>query len=321
MSDTQEDGAAPSTQDTVQSLLRRYHLDGERGAREQAIRVSMPLARHLASRYYHGREPLDDLVQVAYLGLVKAVDRYDPERGVLFSTFATPTILGELRRHFRDSTWALHVPRGVHDAALAVERARERLWQMTGQTPTTDQLVAETGLSVELVIEALHVRGANDTLPLESGPDGAAVPLVERLGSEDGGFATVEHRALLGDAIPRLSEHERHVLGLRFFADLTQSEIAGRVGVSQMQISRVLRHALDTISQSVHEPPDPGGCVHPSPHRFDLRPSGRDAGALAHASHRSHRSGIPIDPCPGLLTSREHLANDRDRPPRRGESA
>lgn len=317
MPDTQNDGGAPSTQDTVRSLLRRYHLDGEDRAREQAIRVSMPLARRLASRYYHGREPLEDLVQVAYLGLVKAVDRYDPERGVLFSTFATPTILGELRRHFRDSTWALHVPRGLHDAALAVEGARERLCRTTGQTPTTDQLAAETGLSATVVIEALHARDANATLSLQSGPDSAAVCLAERLGSEDGDFARAEHRAMLGDAILRLSEHERHVLGLRFFADLTQSEIAGRVGVSQMQISRVLRHALDTLSQSVHGSPDQNDAVHPSPDRLGLRASGMGGGVLVDASHRD---GSPAGPHPGRRASREPLAAARHRSSRRGES-
>ncbi|HEY5429930.1 MAG TPA: sigma-70 family RNA polymerase sigma factor [Solirubrobacteraceae bacterium] len=269
-------------------------------------------------RYYRGREPLEDLGQVAYLGLVKAFDRYDPERGVSFSTFATPTILGELRRHFRDSTWALHVPRGLHDAALAVEGARERLCQTTGQTPTTDHLAAETGLGVTVVAEALHVRDANDTLPPESGPDGASVPLAERRGSEDGGFETAEHRAMLGDAIPRLPVHERHVLGLRFFADLTQSEIAGRVGVSQMQISRVLRHALDTLSQSMHGQADPPESVHLSPHRFDLWASGRAAGALAPASHTT---GILADPRPRLHTSQERIADARHHLSRPGEHA
>lgn len=302
MPDIRRNGGGSPTHDTVQVLLKRFHIDGERGAREQAIRISMPLARSLASRYYHGREPLEDLVQVACLGLVKAVDRYDPERGVLFSTFATPTILGELRRHFRDSTWALHVPRGLHDAALAVEAARERLSQMAGQTPTTNQLAAETGLSVSLVIEALHLRNANDPLSLESDRDGASLPVAEQLGSEDGSLASAEHRVLLADAMTSLPEHERHVLGLRFFADLTQSQIAGRVGVSQMQISRVLRHALDTLSRCVNGPPDPDDSVHLRPDRLGLRASGREVGALAYASHRDAGPGTHLIATPVRAT-------------------
>ncbi len=299
--------------------------------------MSMPLARRLALRHYHGREPLEDLVQVACVGLVKAVDRFDPSRRVSFWSFAVPTILGELRHHLRDTTWALHMPRGVHDASLAVERARQRLCQTTGRTPTIEQLAAETGLSAELVAEAVRVRGVNNTLPLTT-PDDASVPLAERLGGEDRGFAVAEHRVMLGDAIPSLTEHEQHVLALRFVYDLTQSEIARCFGVSQMQISRVLRRALDTLSQSmrpeatgaaqrlapcnpdetmrgaawhathVEEAGEPlvrsrRGCVHSLSRCFDLRASGTEGGELTPAPVYQ-RDRVRSDVRPPLLGER-----------------
>ena len=235
----------------LQQLFVRYHRAGDLSAREQAIQRSMPLARRLAFRYYRRREPLEDLVQVAYLGLVKAVDRFDPDRGASFASFATPTILGELRRHFRDSTWALHVPRGLHDAAMAVDRAREHLNRMTGGAPSAEQLAVATGLSADRVTEAVRARAMAETLSLEGSTDDESLPLAERLGCEDNGYELAEDRAVLGDALGRLTERERRVLRLRFADEMTQSQIARRVGVSQMQVSRLLREALDALSQQV----------------------------------------------------------------------
>jgi RNA polymerase sigma-B factor len=250
MADTDEK-AAPRSQYQLQPLLVRYHRVGDLWAREQAIQRSMPLAKRLAYRYYRHREPLDDLVQVAYVGLVKAVDRFDPDRGVSFVSFATPTILGELRRHFRDSTWALHVPRGLHDAAMAVDRARERLGRRTGGAASPEQLAVATGLSVDRVAEAVRARAMADTMSLEASPDDETPSLADRLGSEDSGYDLVEDRAMLGDAFGRLTERERRVLTLRFADEMTQAQIACRVGVSQMQVSRLLRDALDTLSQQL----------------------------------------------------------------------
>jgi RNA polymerase sigma-B factor len=241
---------------TLASLLSRYHRYGDRSARERAISMSMPLARRIAVRHYHGREPLDDLVQVAYLALVTAVDRFDPDRGVAFATYAVPTITGELRHHFRDCTWGMHVPRSLQDAVLAVEAARERLYRITGNVPSEVRLARETGLPVERVREALRAREASEVRALDSDPGEDSFSLAERVGREDHGFELAEHRALLADVVPRLSETEREVLALRFIADLKQSEIAGRVGVSQMQISRVLRRVLDRLGEQIRSATD-----------------------------------------------------------------
>lgn len=249
MPDTNERAARGSSSNKLQRLLVRYHRTGELWARERAIRESMPLARRLAFRYYHRREPLDDLVQVAYLGLVKAIDRFDPDRGVSFASFATPTILGELRRHLRDSTWALHVPRSLHDAAMAIDRAHEQLGWLPGGAPSTEQLAVATGLSADRITEALRARAMAHTLPLEGSASDESLPLTERLGSEDSGYELAEDRAMLDDALGRLTQRERRVLRLRFADEMTQSQIAGRVGVSQLQVSRLLQGALDTLSQ------------------------------------------------------------------------
>jgi RNA polymerase sigma-B factor len=233
------------------SLLGDYRRNGDRHARDRAISMSMPLARGLALRHFRGREPLDDLLQVAYMGLVKAADRFEPDRGVAFSTFAVPTIMGELRRHFRDCTWAVHVPRSVHDAALTVEAAYDRLHRTTGRTPTPAELAAETGLTVDRVFEALQAREVSVMKPLDTDTGDEALSPAERVGSADHGFELAEYRTMLAYALRRLPEDERRVLALRFCADLKQAEIAARVGVSQMQISRLLHRALGALERQM----------------------------------------------------------------------
>lgn len=212
------------------------------------------LARHLALRYSDGIEPLDDLVQVASLGLIKAIDRFDPERGVSFTTFAVPTILGELRRHFRDRGWAIHVPRDLKEASLRVSRA---LAGHGGRSPTPAQLAQETGLSVEAVLEALEVAGAQRALsldaPIGTEEDGSSATLLDQLGDADDDLDRARDRATIARLTHVLDERDREILRLRFEEDLTQSEIGAHIGVSQMQVSRLIRAALARMRAAAGE--------------------------------------------------------------------
>jgi len=222
---------------------------GDQSARSRLIEMHMPLARTLAVQYRHAREPLDDLCQVANLGLVKAVDRYDPQRGIAFTSYAVPTILGELKRHFRDRTWTIHVSRSVQESIARVEKISEELRQELGRWPSVGEVANVTGMTVEEVTEARLAEGASRLasldapLPREDPADGG---LADQLGSEDRGLDRVEDalwiEQLSGDLTPR----QREVLRLRFVEDLVQREIAERVGLSQMHVSRILR---DTLAQ------------------------------------------------------------------------
>jgi RNA polymerase sigma-B factor len=242
----------------AEHLVVRYRLTGDRGARDGAIERSMPLARRLALRYHRGNEPLDDLLQVAYLGLVKAVDRFDPGHGSSFSSFAIPTITGELRRYFRDTTWTLHVPRGVQEAALDVARARTALTHRLGRAPTVSELAEETGLGCEQITEALYARTVQKTTSLEhprAGKIDGDLAIAETIGCEDDALELIVDRVTVAPHLRSLPAREREILFLRFARDLTQSEIAERVGCSQMQISRLLRRAIGRLSVVRDEPP------------------------------------------------------------------
>src|SRR4051794_20905368 len=229
--------------------LWRRARQGDQSARGRLIEMHMPLARSLAVQYRHAREPLDDLCQVANLGLVKAVDRFDPDRGIAFTSFAVPTILGELKRHFRDRTWTIHVSRGVQESIARVEKATEALRQELGRFPSAAEVGGICGMPVEEVTEARLAEGASRLasldapLPREDPGDGG---LADQLGTEDSGLDRVEDalwiEQLAGDLTPR----QREVLRLRFVEDLVQREIAERVGLSQMHVSRILR---DTLAQ------------------------------------------------------------------------
>jgi RNA polymerase sigma-B factor len=232
-------------------LLERYHRTGDEAAREELIRRFLPLARQLARRYERPDEPLDDLVQVASVGLVKAVRRFDPTRGIAFSSFAVPTILGELKRYFRDSSWAVHVPRAMQERALEVNRAVTELSRDLGRSPTPAEVAEFTQLTLEEVLEAMEAATAYDSVPLEAPrpdhEDGEGEGVVDRLGAEDHGFALAEYSATLAPQLRALPERDRLVLYLRFVEDLTQSEIAERIGVSQMHVSRLIRRALERL--------------------------------------------------------------------------
>lgn len=236
---------------TAEQLIRRWRRTGDERWRERAIAAYMPLARRLARRFHPGPEPLDDLVQVAYMGLVKAVDRYDPESGYRFGAFAIPTITGELRRHFRDTTWAIHVPRGMQEQALHVRKATQSLTERNGRAPTVGELSAETGLDTEQVVEALQAQVAREPSSIErpvgGEEEGDGLLLGDTLGGDDDGFDLVEHRVSIAPLLAALRPRERELLFMRFAREMTQTEIAEHFGCSQMHISRVLRRVLDRL--------------------------------------------------------------------------
>jgi RNA polymerase sigma-B factor len=235
-----------------QRLFLRYQREGDPNARRELIERYLPLARSLARRYERRGEPFEDLVQVASLGLVKAIDRFEPERGLSFSSYAVPTVLGELRRYFRDSGWALHVPREMQERVLKVNAAVERLSRQFGRSPSPQQVADELDLPVEDVLEAIAANAAYETSPLDtplSSRDDEGQSIAETLGEKDRRFELVEGRASIGPALRMLPERERIILHLRFVEDLTQSEIAERIGVSQMHVSRLIRRALEQVRE------------------------------------------------------------------------
>lgn len=214
--------------------------------RELLVKRFLPLARQLARRYQRPDEPFDDLFQVACLGLISAIDRFDPEREVAFSSYAVPTILGEIKRYFRDRTWSVRVPRDLQELALKVDRAVSELARDLHRQPTVAEIAANVGYEEEDVLEALEASGAYRATSLETprDTDGDIGTLGETLGTEDQGFALAEDRAMIAHLTRTLTAREREVLRLRFQHDLTQAEIGERIGVSQMQVSRIVRQAL-----------------------------------------------------------------------------
>jgi RNA polymerase sigma-B factor len=241
----------PVAVEDTEPLFVRWQSDGDIAAREELTRRFMPLARGLARRYGHSSEPFEDLVQVAAMGLVKAIDRFDLERGYAFQSFAVPTILGEMRRYFRDSGWAVHVPRGAQERALKVRDAQERLANDRGHAPTVGQLAEYLELDAEDVIDALQAIHAYETVSLDAPRPGFAedetAAYGESIGSEDEHYELVELDATVASVLQHVPERERMILQMRFVDDLTQTEIAERVGISQMQVSRLLRRSLDQL--------------------------------------------------------------------------
>ena len=242
-------------------LFERHRRDGDPVAREQLVERFLPLARQLARRYQRSEEPLDDLVQVASLGLVKAIDRFDSDRDVAFSSYAVPTILGELKRHFRDRTWAVRVPRDLQELALRVDRTVSAL-SSEGRSPSVTEIAEAVGVTEEEVLEALEAGGAYRATSLEAprpgaGEDGTDT-VAETIGTADRGFGLAEDRATLDQLMGAISAREREVLRLRFAEDLTQAEIGEIVGVSQMQVSRLIRQALGRLHAAAGAEPPPG---------------------------------------------------------------
>jgi RNA polymerase sigma-B factor len=237
----------------------RWQRDGDQGAREALVSRFMPLARGLARRYGSSSEPFEDLVQVASLGLLKAVDRYDVERGHPFPSFAVPTILGEMRRYFRDSGWAIHVPRGAQERALKVRDAQECLANVHGHAPTVNQLAEYLELDIEEVIDALQAIHAYQTVSLDAprpsrADDDDSASYGDSIGGDDERYELVELDATLASVLGHIAPRERVILRMRFVEDLTQTEIAERLGISQMQVSRLLRRSLEQLRTLTHPP-------------------------------------------------------------------
>jgi RNA polymerase sigma-B factor len=250
-------GASSAAQ--VKLLFRRWQREGDAAAREELVRRFLPLTRKLALRYARSAEPYEDLVQVASVALLKAIDRFDPGRGSGFPAYAIPTILGEMRRHFRDNGWSLHVPRRAQEWAMAVGEASERLTNIHGRTPTMRELAGYLELSTEEVLEGLFASQAYDTVsfsaPCAADESGEGI-VGDTLGAEDERFALVEADVALANAARLLGDRERRILHLRFTEEMTQSDIAAEVGISQMQVSRLLRSSLARLRELM-EPPGP----------------------------------------------------------------
>jgi RNA polymerase sigma-B factor len=238
----------PAERREVDRRLREYHRTRDPRVRSDLVERLMPLARSLALRFSHSGESIDDLLQVAALGLVKAIDRFDPDRGFAFTSFATPTILGELRRHLRDTAWALRVPRELQERALAVARTAGELTSTMGRPPTAAELSEATGMSVEDVVEARAAGTARHAVsifrPLSEGED---EPLADVLGAEDPGFRAAEDALTSERLLAVLPHREREILRLRYQEELTQWQIGERVGCSQMHVSRLIRQSLERL--------------------------------------------------------------------------
>ena len=238
-------------------LFARCREHQDLAAREQLVERYLPLARQLARRYQRADEPLDDLIQVASLGLLKAIDRFDADRQVVFSSYAVPTILGELKRHFRDRTWSVRVPRDLQEMALRVDRTVTSLSLNLHRSPSVGEIAEAVDASEEQVLEALEAAGAYRASSLDAPragqDDEAGDSVADAFGTEEEGFDRAEERATLGPVMQRISARERAVLQLRFGEDLTQAEIGKRIGVSQMQVSRLIRQALARLRAAMEE--------------------------------------------------------------------
>jgi RNA polymerase sigma-B factor len=250
-----EERAARAQED--RRLLVRYHREGDPAAREQLVERFLPLARQLARRYQRGGEQLDDLVQVASLGLLKAVDRFDPARETAFSSFAVPTILGELKRHFRDKGWSVRVPRDLQELAVKVDRVADDMSRELGRAPTPAELAERTGVTLEQVLEAREASAAYRAVSLDrprTDDEENGDSYADAVGAEDPGFRLAEASATVERLMRVLSDREREVLRLRFEEDLTQSEIGARVGVSQMHVSRLIRQSIARLREEAERP-------------------------------------------------------------------
>jgi RNA polymerase sigma-B factor len=243
------------TEKNDKALLRRYHEHGDLAAREQLIEQYMSLVRSLARRYSYRGEQLEDLVQIGAIGLIKAIDRFDLDRGVELTTYATPNIIGEIKRHFRDKGWSVRVPRGLQELNVQLSRLIDQLNVELGRSPTITELAKAAGVEEEEVLEALESGRAYSSLSLSTGggggdDDGDLDPL-ESIGTEEHQYEVSEDRAVLEPGFRVLDERERRILHLRFFKGLTQSQIAQQVGISQMHVSRLIRRSLEKIRQEI----------------------------------------------------------------------
>ncbi len=240
-----------------QFLLRRYHLHGDRRARDQLITMYLPLVRSLARRYSSRGEHFDDLVQVGSIGLIKAIDRFDLTRGVELTTYATPNIIGEIKRYFRDKGWSVRVPRGLQELNIRLNKVIDELVPKLQRSPTINEIAEAAGATPEEVLEALETSQAYNSVSLQAAPNGESgddeTGLIDYMGTEEAAYDTMEDRTMLAPGFAKLDARERYILHLRFFEGLTQSQIAARVGISQMHVSRLIRRALEKLRANIGE--------------------------------------------------------------------
>lgn len=244
----------------TRELFRRYKEDGDMEAREQLVMSHLNLVRFLANKFKNRGEPLDDLVQVGYLGLLKAIDRFDPDRGLEFTTYATPTILGEIKRHFRDKGWSVRIPRRLQELSAKVNQATDTLTAQLQRSPTIQEIADYLDASVDEVLEAMESSSAYSSVPLEgtgSSENDDAPSVIDRYGSEDNELAFTDDRLFIEEALKGFSPREREVIELRFLKGMTQIEIAEQLGISQVQVSRLLRRTLKKIQDKI----DPDGVM------------------------------------------------------------
>jgi len=248
-----KDGAAQNTEEITEELFRQYVKTRNPELRDKLVMMHQNLVRYLASKFANRGEPLEDLVQVGMIGLINAIDRFDPDRGTKFSTYATPTIVGEIRRHFRDKAWSLKVPRRLQELNQAASKIAEELSQKLGHPPTIQEIAARLGSSEEETLEALELGNAYDTVSLDSKliqeGDSAPVSLAEFLGDSDVSLQTIESYGDLKQAIDRLDPREKAIIYYRFFRNMSQTEVAKRLNVSQMHVSRLQHKALRKLRE------------------------------------------------------------------------
>jgi RNA polymerase sigma-B factor len=238
----------------TRELFIRYHRDGDEAARDELVEMYLNLVKYLASRFRNRGEPIDDLIQVGTIGLIKAIDRFDVDRAVEFTTYATPTIVGELKRYFRDKGWAIKVPRRLQELSFRVNQAVDALTQQLQRSPTIAEIAEYLGVTSDDVLEALETSEAYNFVSLETdrNVDGAdSFSILEYIGEDDQLMAVVDDRTTLAAVLKQLSPQEQRVLYLRFFEGLTQTEIARQMGISQMQVSRLLRRTLRLLRESL----------------------------------------------------------------------
>jgi RNA polymerase sigma-B factor len=266
------------TRDELAELFRRWQDERATDARDLLIARFAPLARKLARRYAGVSEPFDDLLQVANVGLLLAINRFDHRRGIAFTSFAVPTILGELRRYFRDAGWAVHVPRSAQEHALEVERAVVRYTQGQGRAPTVSQLAQMLEWSIDRVVDALEAASAHHSVSLDSpgeSSDGETQTLLDAFGADDPGFELAVDRLSVAAATRRLEPHHKRLLYERFVSEKTQSEIGAELGVSQMQVSRILRQLLDSLRSMADAAPTTAEAAAGSARCVIAHPAGR----------------------------------------------
>ena len=253
-------GKSAWDKEKTRELFRRFKEEGDMDAREKLVMSHLNLVRFIANKFKNRGEPIDDLVQVGYLGLLKAIDRFDPSRGLEFTTFATPTIMGEIKRHFRDKGWSVRVPRRLQELSAKVNQATDTLISQLQRSPTVAEIADYLDATVDEVLEAMESSSAYSSVSLEapSGTDDDDTPsVIDRYATEDSDLAFTDDRIIIEEALASFSPREREVIEMRFLKGMTQIEIAEKLGISQVQVSRLLRRTLKKIQDKI----DPEGVM------------------------------------------------------------